>query len=224
MEVQIASSWKNLLQSEFDKSYFAELVNFLKTEKAAGKIIYPKGSNIFNAFEQTTYDELKVVILGQDPYHNPGQAHGLCFSVPDGITPPPSLKNIFKELKSDIGIPEPRNGNLTHWANQGVLLLNSSLTVRQNEPTSHSKIGWEKFTDSVIHLISEKKQGIIFLLWGAYARSKQILIDPHKHFILVAAHPSPLSANNGFFGCRHFSKTNELLVKQGKSPIDWNLI
>lgn len=223
MQVEIAPSWKSVLQPEFNKPYFAELVHFLKTEKAAKKIVYPKGRDIFNAFNQTPFDDVKVVILGQDPYHNPGQAHGLCFSVPGEIAPPPSLKNIFKELKSDVGIDPPQSGDLTKWARQGVLLLNSALTVRQHEPNSHSKIGWEKFTDTIIHLISEKNTGVVFLLWGAYARSKQILIDPKKHFILLAAHPSPLSAHNGFLGCRHFSKTNEILMQQGKQPIDWNL-
>lgn len=223
MQVDIEPSWKNVLQTEFKKEYFGNLADFLKTEIAAGKTIYPKGSNIFNAFKETPFEKVKVVIIGQDPYHNPEQAHGLCFSVPSGITLPPSLKNIFKELKSDIGLKEPSSGDLTAWARQGVLLLNSSLTVRKNEPTSHSKIGWERFTNRIIELISEKREGIIFLLWGTYARSKQIFIDPKKHFILTAAHPSPLSAHNGFFGCRHFSQTNELLIKQGKSPIDWKL-
>lgn len=221
MKVHIETSWKSLLEEEFEKPYFIELVRFLKTEKALDKVIYPAGKNIFNAFEQTPFERVKVVILGQDPYHNPGQAHGLSFSVPDGVVPPPSLKNIFKELHDDIGIPVPGTGNLTNWARQGVLLLNASLTVRKNEPASHSKIGWEVFTDTVIRLISEKKHGVAFLLWGAFARSKQILIDPEKHLILTAAHPSPLSANNGFFGCRHFSKTNQYLVLQGEEPIDW---
>lgn len=221
MNVQIESSWKNQLQSEFDQPYFAELVHFLKTEKAAGKTIYPKGDNIFNAFEQTPFDKTKVVLLGQDPYHNPGQAHGLCFSVPKGFPAPPSLINIFRELHSDVGLPIPHGGNLTSWAQQGVLLLNSSLTVRRNEPMSHSKIGWEKFTDAVIRLLSEKKEGLVFLLWGGFAKSKRYLIDEKKHLALTAAHPSPLSATSGFFGCRHFSATNNYLVKNGKQPIDW---
>lgn len=223
MDVQIAPSWKRLLQHEFDKPYFEDLVQFLKTEKAAHKIIYPKGKDIFNAFEKTSFEDLKVVIIGQDPYHNPGQAMGLCFSVPKGIKPPPSLVNIFKELKEDIGMEIPQSGDLTHWAEQGVLLLNTSLTVRKNEPTSHSKIGWTTFTDSVIKAISDNKEGVVFLLWGAHARSKRIFIDPHKHFILTAAHPSPFSANNGFFGCKHFSETNKLLMQQGKTPIDWKI-
>lgn len=223
MDVQIAPSWKRLLQHEFDKPYFEDLVQFLKTEKAAHKIIYPKGKDIFNAFEKTSFEDLKVVIIGQDPYHNPGQAMGLCFSVPKGIKPPPSLVNIFKELKEDIGMEIPQSGDLTHWAEQGVLLLNTSLTVRKNEPTSHSKIGWTTFTDSVMGAISDNKEGVVFLLWGAHARSKRIFIDPHKHFILTAAHPSPFSANNGFFGCKHFSETNKLLMQQGKTPIDWKI-
>lgn len=221
MQVQIESSWKNLLEPEFKKAYFISLVDFLKTEKAGHKIIYPNGPYIFNAFAQTPFDKVKVVILGQDPYHNPGQANGLSFSVPAGVIPPPSLRNIFKELHDDIGITEPPTGDLTSWARQGVLLLNSSLTVRKNEPASHSKIGWEKFTDAVIQLISQRKTGVVFLLWGAFARSKQILIDPRKHLILTAAHPSPLSAHNGFFGCRHFSKTNEYLMAHGNGPVDW---
>lgn len=223
MNVQIESSWNNQLQNEFSKPYFTELVRFLKTEKASGKIIYPKGDEIFRAFEQTPFNKVKVVILGQDPYHNPGQAQGLCFSVPDGIAAPPSLINIFKELHSDIGLPIPHSGNLTKWARQGILLLNSSLTVRKNEPMSHSKIGWEIFTDAIIKLLSDKKEGLVFLLWGGFAKSKRHLIDSKKHFILTAAHPSPLSATNGFFGCKHFSKTNEILTREGKQPIDWIL-
>lgn len=223
MNVQIEPSWKNQLQNEFSKPYFHELAHFLKTEKEAGKIIFPKGSQIFNAFAQTPFEKVKVVILGQDPYHNPGQAHGMCFSVPDGIPPPPSLVNIFKELHADIGLSLPKSGNLTKWAQQGILLLNSSLTVRKNEPMSHSKIGWELFTDAVIQLISDTKEGIVFILWGGFARGKSHLINTHKHFILTSAHPSPLSAHNGFFGCRHFSKTNEILTSQGKQPIDWSL-
>lgn len=223
MQVAIAPSWKHALQSEFRKEYFSNLVQFLKTEIAAGRIIYPRGADIFKAFEHTALDEVKVVILGQDPYHNANQAHGLSFSVPPGTPAPPSLKNIFKELHDDIGMAIPETGDLTRWARQGVLLLNTSLTVRQKEPTSHSKIGWERFTDAVITLISDKCNGIVFMLWGGHARSKQIFIDPARHFILTAAHPSPLSAHNGFFGCRHFSRTNEILLSQGKDPIDWKL-
>ncbi len=223
MDVQIEKSWKTVLKEEFDKAYFQQIVIFLKAEKTAGKIIFPPGRFIFNAFNKTPFSKIKVVLLGQDPYHNPGQAHGLSFSVPEGITKPPSLVNIFKELESDLGIPSPKNGNLEKWAQQGVMLLNASLTVRQNEPGSHSKIGWLQFTDSVISKISAQKQGIIFLLWGKFAQDKQALIDETKHYVLKAAHPSPFSADKGFFGCRHFSKTNELLLLQNKEPIDWKL-
>jgi|SRR5215831_2552588 len=223
MDVKIDTGWKEVLQSEFCKSYFTEIVNFLKVEKAQGKIIYPPGSLIFNAFNTTPFDKVKVVLLGQDPYHGLGQAHGLCFSVPDGIQFPPSLQNIYKELHDDIGMPIPKSGNLTHWAQQGVFLLNASLTVRAGDPMSHSKIGWAIFTDAVIQIISSQKRNVVFLLWGRFAQEKQILIDANKHHILKAAHPSPLSASNGFFGCRHFSKTNNFLVKDGLDPIDWSV-
>jgi len=223
MNIQIEESWKEALRDEFDKVYFQHIITFLKAEKASGKIIYPPGPLFFNAFEKTPFENLKVVILGQDPYHNKGQAHGLSFSVPDGITKPPSLVNIFKELKNDLGIPIPENGNLEKWATQGVLLLNASLSVRQNEPGSHSQTGWLQFTDSVIKRISEKKQGVIFLLWGKFAQEKQRLIDETKHYVMKAAHPSPFSADKGFFGCKHFSRTNELLMQQKKAPIDWKL-
>ncbi|MGN6343376.1 MAG: uracil-DNA glycosylase [Ginsengibacter sp.] len=223
MDVQIEESWKKVLKEEFEKPYFQHIITFLKAEKATGKIIYPPGPLIFNAFKQTPFNKLKVVLLGQDPYHNKGQAHGLSFSVPDGVPKPPSLVNIFKELHSDLGIKIPASGNLEKWARQGVLLLNASLTVRKNEPGSHAKIGWLQFTDSVIKKISDEKQGIVFLLWGKFAQEKQAIIDETKHYVLKAAHPSPYSANNGFFGCRHFSLTNELLMKQHKSPIDWKL-
>lgn len=223
MDVKIEESWKEILKEEFDKIYFQHIISFLKAEKASGKIIYPPGSLIFNAFQQTPFQKVKAVILGQDPYHNKGQAHGLSFSVPNGIPPPPSLINIFKELKNDLGIQMPLNGNLEKWASQGVLLLNASLTVRQNEPGSHSKIGWLQFTDQVIQKISKEKEGIIFLLWGKFAQEKQTLIDETKHFVLKAAHPSPFSAANGFLGCKHFSKTNDLLMKQQKVPIDWKI-
>jgi uracil-DNA glycosylase len=223
MDVQIEESWKRELKEEFSKTYFQHIITFLKAEKASGKIIYPPGPLIFNAFKQTPFDRVKVVLIGQDPYHNKGQAHGLSFSVPDGVPKPPSLNNIFKELKNDLGIEIPENGNLTKWAQQGVLLLNASLTVRQNEPGSHANIGWLQFTDNVIKRISDDKEGIVFLLWGKFAQEKQSLIDETKHFVLKAAHPSPYSANNGFFGCKHFSKTNELLMKQHKTPIDWKL-
>ena len=223
MDVKIEESWKEVLKDEFTKDYFFQIVTFIKTEKAAGKIIYPPGSLMFNAFGKTPFDKVKVVLLGQDPYHNSGQAHGLSFSVPPGITKPPSLINIFKELQSDLGIPPSADGNLEKWATQGVLLLNASLTVRQNEPGSHSKIGWIEFTDAVIKKISEEKKGVIFLLWGRFAQDKQVLIDETKHHVLKAAHPSPFSADKGFFGCKHFSKTNEFLMQEGLQPIDWKL-
>lgn len=224
MDVQIEASWKEVLKAEFSKPYFQQLVTFLKTERLQGKTIYPPGPLIFNAFAQTPFDKVKVVLLGQDPYHGPGQAHGLCFSVPDGIAPPPSLLNIFKEIEADLGIGmSARTGNLAKWAQQGVLLLNAFLTVRANEPLSHSKIGWEEFTNTVISRISELKTGVVFLLWGKFAQNKQVLIDETRHFVLKAAHPSPFSADKGFFGCRHFSKTNALLVQQGLDPIDWKI-
>jgi uracil-DNA glycosylase len=223
MNVQIETSWKEKLDAEFHKSYFLQITTHLKTERATGAVIYPPGTKIFNAFEQTPFDNVKVVILGQDPYHGPNQAMGLSFSVPDGIPNPPSLINIFKELNKDIGMSIPLHGNLTPWAKQGVLLLNAVLTVRANEPASHSKIGWMHFTDAVIKKLSEEKKGIIFLLWGRFAQEKQVLIDETKHFVLKAAHPSPFSAEKGFFGCKHFSRTNQLLIQQGKDPIDWKL-
>lgn len=218
-------SWKEVLKNEFTKSYFLEIVTFLKTERATGKTIYPPGPLIFNAFNQTSFNKVRVVILGQDPYHNPGQAHGLSFSVPSGVKPPPSLVNIYKEIQNDIGVAMPSAfGNLTAWAEQGVLLLNAILTVRANEPASHSKIGWMNFTDAVIQKISDEKKGVVFILWGKFAQEKQLLIDETKHHILKAAHPSPFSADKGFFGCKHFSTTNELLVKDGHAPIDWKLL
>ncbi len=223
MDVKIEASWKKLLQQEFTKPYFLQLVLHLKTERETGTIIYPSGSLIFNAFDKTPFDKVKVVILGQDPYHGPKQAMGLSFSVPDGITPPPSLVNIYKELNKDIGMPIPSTGNLTKWANQGVLLLNAVLTVKANDPASHSKIGWMDFTNAVIKKISEEKKAVVFLLWGKFAQEKQVLIDETKHYVLKASHPSPFSAFNGFFGCKHFSKTNELLMKHGADPIDWSI-
>ena len=222
MDVKIEDSWKQVLKDEFEKPYFGQIVNFLKTEKAAGKIIFPTGANLFNAFDKTPFKNVKVVILGQDPYHGYGQAHGLSFSVQSGTKLPPSLQNIFKEIKSDIGI-ENSSGDLTPWAEQGVLLLNAALTVRDGEPLSHAKIGWAQFTDAVIKIISEKKENVIFLLWGKFAQDKQILINTDSHYVLKAAHPSPLSAHNGFFGCKHFAKTNEILIKHGQNPIDWKL-
>ena len=223
MDVQIEESWKEVLKDEFSKSYFQQIVTFIKAEKALGKTIYPPGSLMFNAFLKTPFDKVKVVILGQDPYHNKGQAHGLSFSVPKGVNKPPSLANIFIELKNDLGIAPSIDGNLEKWTQQGVLLLNATLTVRENEPGSHSKIGWVDFTNEVIKKISDEKKGVVFLLWGRFAQDKQILIDETKHYVLKAAHPSPFSADKGFFGCRHFSKTNELLMKQGNEPIDWKL-
>jgi len=223
MNVKIDDTWKKALKSEFNKPYFLEIVNFLRTEKMQKKTIFPPGSLIFNAFNTTPIDKVKVVIIGQDPYHGAGQAHGLCFSVQNGINPPPSLLNIFKELQEDIGINIPNHGNLTHWAEQGVLLLNASLTVRANEPMSHAKIGWAQFTDAAIKKVSDEKKNVVFLLWGKFAQEKQSLIDETKHFVLKAAHPSPLSAYNGFLGCHHFSKTNEFLTRNGIDPIDWSL-
>jgi uracil-DNA glycosylase len=224
MDVQIEDSWKQELKQEFSKAYFQQIVAFLKTEKIQGKTIYPPGSHIFNAFTQTPFKNVKVVIIGQDPYHGPGQAHGLCFSVQDGINPPPSLINIYKEIEKDMGVGmSAKHGNLTKWAQQGVLLLNAFLTVRANEPASHSKIGWDNFTNAVIKTISDHKKGVVFLLWGKFAQEKQSLIDETKHHVLKAAHPSPFSADKGFFGCKHFSQTNELLLKEGLEPIDWKL-
>jgi uracil-DNA glycosylase len=223
MDIQIEESWKMVLKQEFEKTYFQHIITFLKAEKATGKTIYPPGPLIFNAFKQTPFDKVKAVLIGQDPYHNKGQAHGLSFSVPDGVPNPPSLVNIFKELKNDLGIEISQNGNLEKWAQQGVLLLNASLTVRQNEPGSHAGIGWLQFTDDIIKKISNEKEGIVFLLWGKFAQQKQSLIDETKHYVLKAAHPSPFSASNGFFGCKHFSKTNELLMKQHKAPVDWKI-
>ena len=222
MDVKIEPAWKEVLQNEFTKPYFQQVAGYLKIEKSQGKVIYPPGSLIFNAFDKTPFNKVRVVILGQDPYHGAGQAHGLCFSVPDRVSPPPSLANIYKELNSDLGIAIPTTGNLTKWASQGVFLLNASLTVRAGEPMSHAKIGWADFTDAVIKTISTEKQGVVFLLWGKFAQDKQVLIDETRHYVLKAAHPSPLSAHNGFFGCRHFSKTNGLLTKQALYPIDWN--
>jgi len=218
----IEEHWRTLLADQFAASYFAELKSFLVEEKSKHKV-YPPGPQIFAAFDYAPPDDVKVVILGQDPYHGLGQAHGLCFSVPQGIKPPPSLVNIFKEIQDDLGIPVPDHGNLEKWARQGILLLNATLTVRANQAGSHQKRGWEQFTDAVIKSLSDTKEGLIFLLWGRYAQAKEALIDTNRHFVLKAAHPSPFSAYNGFFGCKHFSKTNEILKKQGKEPIDWRL-
>jgi len=223
MQVPIEQSWKEVLNEEFEKEYFSHIVTFLKAEKEKGKMIFPPGKQIFNAFEFTPFNEVKVVIIGQDPYHNPGQAHGLSFSVPEGIAAPPSLVNIFKEIQNDLGINLTGKNNLQKWAKQGVLLLNASLTVEANMPMSHSKIGWHLFTDEVIKIISTLKDNVVFLLWGKFAQNKQLLIDSGKHKILMAAHPSPLSAYNGFFGCGHFSKTNQWLEEKGLKPIEWEL-
>jgi uracil-DNA glycosylase len=222
MEPKIHESWKSILLSEFDSDYMKELKDFLVEEKKK-YTVYPPGNKIFSAFDHTPFDKVKVVIIGQDPYHGHGQAHGLCFSVPDGIKPPPSLVNIFKEMKSDLDLPIPAHGNLENWAKQGVLLLNATLTVRADTAGSHQKKGWESFTNKAIKLLSENKEKLIFILWGKYAQDKETLIDTEKHYILKAAHPSPFSAYNGFFGCRHFSKTNELLKKNGLKEIDWKI-
>ncbi len=222
MDVKIEQEWKQVLKGEFEKEYFSKIVNFLHKEKGDGRTIYPPGSLIFNAFRLTPFSKVKVVILGQDPYHGPGQAHGLSFSVPDGVTPPPSLKNIYKEIESDLGITLKKNGNLEAWANQGVFLLNAVLTVRAAQAASHSNIGWNLFTDSVIKAISDQKEGVVFMLWGNFARSKRDLIDHNRHLVLEAAHPSPL-ARGAFFGCRHFSKCNEYLISRSLQPIDWSL-
>ncbi|MBO9595018.1 MAG: uracil-DNA glycosylase [Niabella sp.] len=223
MEVAIEQSWKKELQDEFQKPYFETLAEHLKTEKQAGKTIYPAGKNIFNAFNTTPFNQVKVLLLGQDPYHGPGQAHGLCFSVQKGVPPPPSLVNIYKELHADLGVPIPKSGDLTHWAQQGVFMLNASLTVRAGEPMSHAKIGWATFTDAVIRKVSDHKQHVVFILWGRFAQEKAALIDASKHLIIKSAHPSPLSAHNGFFGSRPFSKTNEYLVAHGIDPVDWKV-
>ena len=219
---EIEENWYAFLKNEFEAPYFADIKSFLIQEKRQ-YIVYPPSKLIFNAFNLTPFNNVKVVILGQDPYHNVGQAHGLAFSVPDGIQKPPSLQNIFKELNQDLGINIPANGNLEKWAKEGVLLLNASLTVRAHNAASHAKIGWQRFTDAAIKTLSDKKQNLVFILWGNYAIAKENLIDHNKHLILKTVHPSPLSASRGFFGCKHFSKTNEYLIKNGITPIDWNL-
>ena len=220
MDVKIAESWKSKLKAEFEKPYFHDLVEFIKSEYKNHKI-YPKGSQIFNSFAHCSFEDLKVVIIGQDPYHGPGQANGLCFSVNDGIKMPPSLVNIFKEIKEDVGKNFPESGNLERWADQGVLLLNATLTVRAQSPGSHQNKGWETFTDAVIRTISQEKDSVVFLLWGAYAQKKGEIIDAAKHKVLSSAHPSPFAANRGFFGNKHFSKTNNYLKEKSLSPIDW---
>jgi uracil-DNA glycosylase len=220
MDIKIEPGWKERLHDEFEKPYFAELTNFVKSEYATQKI-YPPGKLIFTAFDKCPFDKVKVVILGQDPYHEPGQAHGLCFSVPDGVSFPPSLQNIFKEINNDLMILIPKSGNLERWAEQGVFLLNATLTVRAHQAGSHQKKGWETFTDNVIHLLSESGDHLVFILWGAYAQRKGELINNAKHLILSSVHPSPLSAHRGFFGNHQFSKANEYLILHGKEPINW---
>lgn len=219
---RIEIGWKKALLSEFSDPYFASLKAFLILEKQK-YTVYPPGGLLFNAFNQTPFDKVKVVILGQDPYHGPGQAHGLCFSVPEGIEIPPSLRNIFKELSADLRLAIPAQGNLSKWAGQGVLLLNATLTVRAHQAGSHQGKGWERFTDQAISRLSSEKEHLVFLLWGKYAQAKESLIDTEKHLVLKAAHPSPLSAHNGFFGCKHFSRANQFLQEQGIPPIDWEL-
>lgn len=221
MSIKIEDSWNAVLKNEFDKEYFTLLTDFVKNEYNSG-VCYPPGSMIFNAFNATPFTVVKVVILGQDPYHGPNQAHGLCFSVNDGIPFPPSLSNIFKEIKADLGLEVPKTGNLMRWAEQGVLLLNATLTVKAGLAGSHQNKGWETFTDAVIHHLNAEKEGIVFLLWGSYAQNKGKFIDPKKHFILKSKHPSPLSANQGgWFGQKHFSKTNDFLISKGIAPINW---
>ena len=222
MDVKIEQSWKERLSSEFEKDYFSQLITFVK-EEYRQRTVYPPGPCIFSAFEHCPFDKVKVVILGQDPYHGSGQAHGLCFSVPQGTPPPPSLKNIFKELQSDVDFKIPEHGNLEKWAQQGVLLINTTLTVREAKPTSHAGKGWETFTDAAIRAVSNQRDDVVFLLWGNFAFTKQVLIDIHKHKVLKAPHPSPLSASRGFFGCQHFSKTNAYLKSVGQTVIDWQI-
>ena len=220
MDVKIAPSWKEKLQDEFEKPYFQELTEFVRKEYQEHKV-YPPPGLIFNAFAHCSFDDVKVVILGQDPYHNPGQANGLAFSVAEGVTPPPSLQNIYKEISNEYDKPVPASGNLEHWADQGVLLLNATLTVQAHKPGSHQKRGWEEFTDAVIKMLSDEKKELVFILWGAYAQKKGSIIDETKHLVLKSAHPSPFAANRGFFGNNHFLKANEYLTKHGKKPIEW---
>ena len=219
--IQLEDSWLQVLDNEFEQEYMQQLRSFLQAEKAARRVIYPPGPQIFNAFKHTPLPKVKVIILGQDPYHGPGQAHGLCFSVPEGIDIPPSLRNIYRELEQDLGVPAPRHGCLTAWAEQGVLLLNSVLSVRRGQAASHQGRGWEQFTDRVIAVINEQRQGAVFMLWGSYAQRKGAMVNAGKHLLLKAPHPSPLSAHRGFFGCRHFSRANDYLQQQGQTPVDW---
>lgn len=220
MDVAIEQSWKEILRPEFEKPYFKELTDFVRNAYKT-KTVYPPPGQIFEAFNRTPFDDAKVVILGQDPYHGPGQAHGLCFSVQHGVRQPPSLKNIFKEIHEDTGASIPKDGNLDHWADQGILLLNATLTVERGNAGSHQHKGWEEFTDAAIRALAEKKEHLVFLLWGAYAQKKGAFIDRNKHLVLEAPHPSPFSADRGFFGCKHFSQTNTYLFAQGKDPIEW---
>ena len=220
MEVKIEQSWKERLRGEFEMPYFTDLSEYIKIEFSKYSV-FPPGKFIFNAFDRCPFDKVKVVILGQDPYHDEGQAHGLCFSVPDSVGFPPSLQNIFKEIRNDLNVPIPKSGNLERWAEQGVLLLNATLTVRAHQAGSHQNRGWENFTDKVIHLLAENKNNLVFFLWGAYAQQKGKFIDANRHLILKSPHPSPLSAHRGFFGNHHFSKANEYLVSHGKDPIKW---
>ena len=219
--IQLEDSWLQVLGNEFEQEYMQQLRSFLQAEKAARRLIYPPGPQIFNAFKHTPLPKVKVIILGQDPYHGPGQAHGLCFSVPEGIDIPPSLQNIYRELEQDLGVPAPRHGCLTAWAEQGVLLLNSVLSVRRGQAASHQGRGWEQFTDRVIAVINEQLQGAVFMLWGSYAQRKGAMVNAGKHLLLKAPHPSPLSAHRGFFGCRHFSRANDYLQQQGQTPVNW---
>ncbi len=219
---QIEDSWKKVLAGEFQKEYFRELKSFLVEERKQHRV-YPPGSKIFAAFDYTPFTKVKVVLLGQDPYHGQGQAHGLCFSVPMGVPKPPSLVNIFKELHDDLGLAIPPHGNLEAWARQGVLLLNATLTVRANQAGSHQHKGWEQFTDAAIRALAEQRENLVFMLWGNYAQAKAELVDGNKHCILKAPHPSPFSANQGFFGCRHFSRANDFLIRAGKEPVDWQI-
>lgn len=223
MSIKLDPSWLEPLQAEFDQLYMADLKRFLLAEREAGKRIFPAGANWFRALDLTPLDQVKVVILGQDPYHGPGQAHGLCFSVPEGVRPPPSLVNIYKELASDLGIRPPAHGFLEHWAGQGVLLLNSVLTVEMGQAASHRDRGWERFTDAVIRLVNAKPDPVVFLLWGSYAQKKAAFVEAGRHLVLKAPHPSPLSAHSGFLGCQHFSRTNAFLESHGLTPIDWAL-
>jgi uracil-DNA glycosylase len=221
--IQIESSWKALLKNEFNQDYFTQIKEFILNEKAKGKEVYPPGKLMFNAFNLTPFEQVKVVIIGQDPYHGVGQAHGLSFSVPLGVKTPPSLQNIYKEIQQDLGFSIPDHGNLASWAQQGVLLLNAVLSVNANEPASHKAAGWENFTNAVIYHLSQQRQNLVFLLWGRFAQEKELLIDASKHLILKAAHPSPFSAYQGFMGCKHFSKTNAYLLNCGIAPIDWQI-